>query len=83
VGPSSCTGAFAAAFHVPKADLDHATAKPALFGPRRTTRLKVAVYEGRRGAMCGGASSGRLLGKVVVPLDLRAAVAKPVVFHSG
>ncbi|RLN34781.1 uncharacterized protein C2845_PM03G19430 [Panicum miliaceum] len=82
-GPASCTGAFAAAFHVSKADLDWATAKPALFGPRRTARLKVAVYLGRRGTTCGGVSSGRLLGKVVVPLDLRAAVAKPVVFHSG
>ena len=64
-GPASCTGAFAAAFHVSKADLDRATAKPALFGPCRTARLKVAVYAGRRGATCGGASSRRLLGKVV------------------
>jgi hypothetical protein len=83
-GPASCTGAFAAAFHVSKADLDRAAAKPALFGAlaRRTARLKVAVYAGRRGSACG-VSSGRLLGKVVVPLDLRAAAAKPVVFHSG
>ncbi|RCV09415.1 hypothetical protein SETIT_2G026400v2 [Setaria italica] len=81
-GPASCTGAFAAAFHVSKADLDRAAAKPALFGARRTARLKVAVYAGRRGSTCG-VSSGRLLGKVVVPLDLRAAAAKPVVFHSG
>jgi len=82
-GPASCTGAFAAAFHVSKANLDRITAKTALFRPRRTARLKVAVYAGRRGATCAGAASGRLLGKVVVPLDLRAAVAKPVVFHSG
>ncbi|KAF8714032.1 hypothetical protein HU200_028024 [Digitaria exilis] len=84
-GPASCTGAFAAAFHVSKADLDRAASKPALFGARRrTARLKVAVYAGRRGTACGGnSSSGRLIGKVVVPLDLRAAAAKPVVFHSG
>ncbi|CAL5067191.1 unnamed protein product [Urochloa decumbens] len=82
-GPASCTGAFAAAFHVSKADLDRAAAKPALFAPRRTARLKVSVYAGRRGSSCGGVSSGRLLGKVVVPLDLKAAAAKPVVFHSG
>ncbi|KAL6647094.1 hypothetical protein ACP70R_014531 [Stipagrostis hirtigluma subsp. patula] len=78
-----CTGAFAAAFHLSKADLDRATAKPALFGPRRAARLKVAVYAGRRGATCGVGHSGRLLGKVVIPLDLRDAAAKPVVFHSG
>nr|CAB3455638.1 unnamed protein product [Digitaria exilis] len=84
-GPASCTGAFAAAFHVSKADLDRAASKPALFGARRrTARLKVAVYAGRRGTACGGnSSSGRLIGKVVVPLDIRAAAAKPVVFHSG
>jgi hypothetical protein len=90
-GPASCTGAFAAAFHVSKADLDRAAAKPALLlGARlrrRTARLKVAVYAGRGGggvgASCGGAASGRLIGKLVVPLDLSAAMAKPVVFHSG
>jgi hypothetical protein len=91
-GPASCTGAFAAAFHVSKADLDRAAAKPALLlGARlrrRTARLKVAVYAGRGGgASCGGGgggvNSGRLIGKLVVPLDLGAAMAKPVVFHSG
>ncbi|XP_062188561.1 uncharacterized protein LOC133891873 [Phragmites australis] len=82
-GPASCTGAFAAAFHLSKADLDRATAKPALFGPRRrAARLKVAVYAGRRATTCG-VNSGRLLGKVVIPLDLKGAEGKPVVFHSG
>ena len=38
-GPASCTGAFAAAFHVSKADLDRATTKPALFGPRCTCKF--------------------------------------------
>ncbi|KAL6880403.1 hypothetical protein ACP4OV_011968 [Aristida adscensionis] len=83
-GPAAaCTGAFAAAFHLSKPDLDRATAKPALFGPRRAARLKVAVYAGRRGTSCGVATSGRLLGKVVIPLDLKDAAGKPVVFHSG
>ncbi|RCV38013.1 hypothetical protein SETIT_8G108100v2 [Setaria italica] len=81
-GPASCMGAFAVAFHVSKANLDRATAKPGFFGARHTAWLKVAVYAGRRGSTCG-VSSGRLLGKVVVPLDLRTAAAKPVVFHSG
>ncbi|GJN10340.1 hypothetical protein PR202_ga28426 [Eleusine coracana subsp. coracana] len=79
---AACTGAFAAAFHLSRADLDRATAKPALFGPRRVARLKVAVYAGRR-ATCGLGNKGRLLGKVVVPLDLKGAETKPVVFHSG
>jgi hypothetical protein len=69
------TGAFGAAFHLSRADLDRA---------RRLARLKVAVYAGRSGATCGVGGAGRLLGKVVVPLDLKAAAeGKPVVFHSG
>ncbi|KAF0905564.1 hypothetical protein E2562_007361 [Oryza meyeriana var. granulata] len=76
------TGALAAAFHLSKADLDRLTAKPSLFGSR-TARLKVAVYAGRRGTTCGVGNSGRLLGKVVIPLDLKGAAAKPVVYHSS
>ena len=79
-GPAA-TGALAAAFHLSKAELDRVTAKPSLFGTR-SARLKVAVYAGRRGTSCG-VNSGRLLGKVVIPLDLKSAVGKPVVFHSG
>ncbi|KAF7008546.1 hypothetical protein CFC21_023284 [Triticum aestivum] len=79
-GPAA-TGALAAAFHLSKADLDRVTAKPSLF-VARSARLKVAVYAGRRGTTCG-VNSGRLLGKVVIPLDLKTAVGKPIVFHSG
>ena len=78
---AAATGALAAAFHLSKADLDRVTAKPSLFGTR-SARLKVAVYAGRRGTTYG-VNSGRLLGKVVIPLDLKSAVGKPVVFHSG
>ncbi|KAF7015935.1 unnamed protein product [Triticum aestivum] len=79
-GPAE-TGALAAAFHLSKADLDRVTAKPSLF-VARSAMLKVAVYAGRRGTTCG-VNSGRLLGKVVIPLDLKTAVGKPIVFHSG
>uniref|UniRef100_A0ACD5UPS5 Uncharacterized protein n=1 Tax=Avena sativa TaxID=4498 RepID=A0ACD5UPS5_AVESA len=79
-GPAA-TGMLAAAFHLSKADLDRVTSKPSLFGPR-CAKLKVTVYSGRRGTTCG-VNSGRLLGKVVIPLDLKSAVGKPVVFHSG
>ena len=81
--PAPATGALAAAFHLSKADLDRLTAKPSLFGSR-TARLKIVVYAGRRGTTCGvGGGSGRLLGKVVIPLDLKGASAKPVVYHSS
>jgi hypothetical protein len=79
--PAAATGALAAAFHLSKADLDRVTAKPSLFG-QRSAKLKVTVYAGRRGTTCG-VNSGRLLGKVVISLDLKSAAAKPVVFHSG
>ncbi|KAL5199141.1 hypothetical protein ABZP36_002653 [Zizania latifolia] len=75
------SGVLAAAFHLSKAELDRLTTKPSLFG-NRSARLKVAVYAGRRGTTCG-VNSGRLLGKVVIPLDVKGAAGKPVVFHSG
>uniref|UniRef100_A0A0D3GM01 Uncharacterized protein n=1 Tax=Oryza barthii TaxID=65489 RepID=A0A0D3GM01_9ORYZ len=82
-GAGAGDGALAAAFHLSKADLDRLTAKPSLFGSR-TARLKIVVYAGRRGTTCGvGGGSGRLLGKVVIPLDLKGASAKPVVYHSS
>ncbi|KAG8081416.1 hypothetical protein GUJ93_ZPchr0007g5355 [Zizania palustris] len=75
------SGVLAAAFHLSKAELDRLTTKPSLFG-NRSARLKVAVYAGRRGTTCG-VNSGRLLGKVVIPLDVKGAAGKPVVYHSG
>jgi Protein of unknown function (DUF1005) len=72
----------AAVFHLSKADLEKFSGKSSLFGSTRTARLRVAVYSGRRGSTCG-VSSGRLLGKVTLPLDLKGAEGKPVVFHSG
>ncbi|KAJ4747342.1 DUF1005 family protein (DUF1005) [Rhynchospora pubera] len=72
----------AAVFHLSQADLEKISGKSTLFGSTRTARLKVAVYSGRRGSTCG-VSSGRLLGKVTLPLDLKGAEGKAMVFHSG
>ncbi|XP_010526420.1 PREDICTED: uncharacterized protein LOC104803996 [Tarenaya hassleriana] len=44
--------------------------------------LRVSVYAGRMGRTCGVAS-GKLLGRVDVAVDLAAAIARTVVFHSG
>uniref|UniRef100_A0A0D9VZJ3 DUF1005 domain-containing protein n=1 Tax=Leersia perrieri TaxID=77586 RepID=A0A0D9VZJ3_9ORYZ len=86
--PSSATsGTLAAAFHLSKADLEWFARKPSLFSSsssasRRPAVLKVAVYAGRRGSTCG-VSSGRLIGKASIPVDLKGAAAKAAVVHSG
>ncbi|WOK99580.1 hypothetical protein Cni_G08292 [Canna indica] len=86
--PSSTTGSLAAQFQLSKADLDRISGKSSIFAaPGGRARLKVSVYTGRRGTTCG-ISSGRLLGKVTVTLDLKGAIAesagsRAVVFHSG
>ncbi|CAD6214779.1 unnamed protein product [Miscanthus lutarioriparius] len=76
------SGALAAAFHLSKADLAWFNGKPSLFSSRGEASLKVSVYAGRKGSTCG-VSSGRLLGKATIPLDLKGAEAKPAVLHSG
>ncbi|RRT32350.1 hypothetical protein B296_00052940, partial [Ensete ventricosum] len=78
----------AARFHLSKDDLARIAGKPSFFASRGgCARLNVSVYTGRRGSTCG-VSSGRLLGKLTMPLDLKGALAesgagKPVAFHSG
>lgn len=69
----------AATFHLSKQDLDRLAGKSIFAGK---LRLKIAIYTGRTGAACG-INSGRLLGKVTVPLDLASVESKAVVFHSG
>uniref|UniRef100_A0A9I9DXR5 Uncharacterized protein n=1 Tax=Cucumis melo TaxID=3656 RepID=A0A9I9DXR5_CUCME len=44
--------------------------------------LKISIYSGRRGTTCG-IDSGRLLGRVSVPLDLTGTESKATVFHNG
>lgn len=72
----------AATFHLTKSDLDRFTGKSSLFATSKQPQLKISVYSGRCGAMCG-INSGRLLGKISVPLDLAAAEARATVFHNG
>lgn len=69
----------AATFHLSKSDLDRLAAK-SLFGGK--LHLKISIYTGRRGTNCG-VSSGRLLGKVSVPVDLTGTESRAVVFHNG
>lgn len=70
----------AASFHLSQPDLDKLAAKSVIFAGK--SKLKVAIYTGRRGSTCG-VNSGKLLGKVTVPLDLKAGEGKGVVFHNG
>ncbi|GLT65218.1 hypothetical protein SLA2020_376620 [Shorea laevis] len=69
----------AATFHLSKADL-HRLAAKSIFGGKLS--LKIAIYTGRTGVACG-VNSGRLLGKVSVPLNLTGVESKPCVFHNG
>uniref|UniRef100_A0A1D1ZKX4 Uncharacterized protein n=1 Tax=Anthurium amnicola TaxID=1678845 RepID=A0A1D1ZKX4_9ARAE len=73
--------ALAAGFHLSTADVESLHGR-SLFGPGGKPCLRVAVYKGRRGATCG-VSSGRLLGRVTVPLDFEGTEARPRVFHDG
>ncbi|GMH03221.1 hypothetical protein Nepgr_005060 [Nepenthes gracilis] len=69
----------AATFHLCKDDMDKLAAKSIFAGK---LCLKIAIYTGRTGPMCG-VSSGRLLGKISVPLDLSGAESRAVMFHNG
>ncbi|RAL47209.1 hypothetical protein DM860_013174 [Cuscuta australis] len=77
--PDGQVQSLAASFHLSKSDLEKLAAK-SLFGGK--LHLKISIYTGRRGTSCG-VNSGRLLGKVYVPLDLTGAETRAIVFHSG
>ena len=68
-----------ASFHLSKSDLDKLAGKSLFAGK---LYLKISIYTGRRGTTCG-VNSGRLLGKVAVPLDLAGTEARACVFHNG
>ncbi|XWS14851.1 hypothetical protein CRYUN_Cryun35bG0044000 [Craigia yunnanensis] len=68
----------AATFHLSKADIDKLAAK-SIFSSKPC--LKIAIYTGRRGTTCG-VNSGRLLGKVSVPLDLAGTETRACIFHN-
>lgn len=70
----------AAVFHLSRSDLAR-FAGNSIF-PGAGCRLRLSIYTGRRGTTCG-LSSGRLLGRVSVPLDLAGAESRSCVFLSG
>ncbi|KAJ6821135.1 uncharacterized protein M6B38_395835 [Iris pallida] len=69
----------AAVFHLSPSDL-HKLSTSSIFSSK--SQIKIAIYTGRRGSTCG-VSSGKLLGKVVVPVDLAGTEARPAVHHNG
>ncbi|KAJ4832759.1 hypothetical protein Tsubulata_019803 [Turnera subulata] len=64
----------AAGFHLDAAALRRLSGKP--------ITLRVSVYTGRMGRTCG-VSSGKLLGRVQVSVDLGNAESKPVQYQNG
>ncbi|XP_042509580.1 uncharacterized protein LOC122085183 [Macadamia integrifolia] len=77
--PDGQVQTLAASFHLSKADLEKLAAK-SIFSAKPC--LKISIYTGRRGTTCG-VNSGRLLGKVSVPLDLEGTESRSSVFHNG
>ncbi|CAA3005546.1 Hypothetical predicted protein [Olea europaea subsp. europaea] len=80
--PDGSQQAVAASFHLSKSDLDRLTGKSLLFATSKKPELKISIYTGRRGTTCG-VNSGRLLGKISVPLDLVGTESRAVLFHNG
>ncbi|KDP41556.1 hypothetical protein JCGZ_15963 [Jatropha curcas] len=77
--PEGQAQTIAATFHLSKSDLDRLVAKSIFAGK---LYIKISIYTGRRGTTCG-VNSGRLLGKVSVPLDLAGTDSRACVFHNG
>ncbi|EXC28687.1 hypothetical protein L484_006983 [Morus notabilis] len=71
--PDSATSS--ASFHLDSAAIRRLSS-------RRHLTLRLSVYTGRMGRTCG-VSSGKLLGRLHVPLDLTGADSKPAVFQAG
>ncbi|KAK7819987.1 hypothetical protein CFP56_013284 [Quercus suber] len=55
---------------------------PAALRRGKAITLRVSVYTGRMGRTCG-VSSGKLLGRVNISVDLEGAQARPTVFQNG
>ncbi|KNA05582.1 hypothetical protein SOVF_189030 [Spinacia oleracea] len=70
----------AATFHLSKDDLNKLAGKSIFAGK---LVLKISIFTGKTGATCGLKNSGRLLGKLCVPLELKGAESKAVIFHNG
>ncbi|XP_077223828.1 uncharacterized protein LOC143857294 [Tasmannia lanceolata] len=71
----SQTLTLAASFHLSKSDLNKLIEK-SIFKNKSDLCLKVAIYTGR-------VNSGKLLGKVSVPLDFSGTESRVSVFHNG
>ncbi|KAI4337538.1 hypothetical protein L6164_015942 [Bauhinia variegata] len=69
----------AATFHLSKSEIDKLVGKSIFAGK---LCLKISIYTGRRGTTCG-VNSGRLLGKISVPLDLAGTENKTTLFYNG
>ncbi|GMN50657.1 hypothetical protein TIFTF001_019815 [Ficus carica] len=72
--PDSATSS-AGGFHLDSAALRRLSSS-------RHLSLRVSVYTGRMGRTCG-VSTGKLLGRAHVALDLAGADSRPAVFHAG
>ncbi|WOL07845.1 hypothetical protein Cni_G16594 [Canna indica] len=85
---SSSSPSIAARFHLSKADLARFVGKSSFFtSSSGRAKLEVSIYTGRRGSTCK-VSSGQLLGKVTLSLDLKgfakdASTINAVELHSG
>ena len=72
--PDANYHSLAASFSLNKTQIENLSGKK--------TWLKISVYTGRRGATCG-LNSAKLLGKVSLPIDVKASESKPFVFQNG
>ncbi|KAK9163549.1 hypothetical protein Syun_004451 [Stephania yunnanensis] len=70
----------AATFHLTHSDVDRLASK-SIFSSHKPS-LKISVYSGRRGTTCG-INAGRLLGSLVVPLDLQGTQSRACTFQNG
>ncbi|KAE8726010.1 myb-like protein X-like isoform X1 [Hibiscus syriacus] len=79
--PESCKGSsqksLAACFSLSKSEMDKIVLKGG-----SSCKLSIEVYADPDGSTCG-LMSGKLLGKISVPVDLRGAESRPSVVHNG
>lgn len=74
-------------FTLNKSEISKFSEKRVIFSKNKKNRvacIKIDIYTGKRGATCG-LNSGKLLGSVLVPLDLNngAAESRSVVYQNG
>ncbi|KAJ4962182.1 hypothetical protein NE237_022121 [Protea cynaroides] len=77
--PDGQAQTISASFHLSKTDLEKLAAK-SIFAAKPC--LTIAIYTGRSGTTCG-VNSGKLLGRVLVPLGLEGTESRSCVFYNG